>query len=535
MQTNKWIITIPGSGGTSLTSVSQIDFKYYTSGIGTNVFAPSQNDLRSTIYNWADNNEPVIQFGGVGTVGAQQYFVGPYTDFSGGFTGISSTPSIKIYPISGRLYSTNIYLSGGLYDSSISSGQSGNLLSSIGTGVLWKSYSLIQGSISTGQIAYGVGNSTLTGSNNLWFNGVNLGIGTSSPVNTLQVNSGNNVSVFSVGTGAGNYGFIGVNTNSTTAIGPESLAIHQSSNSPSFTLMTANGNVNNYLQQILINGSSGNNASADLVVQANTGNEYAYYIDMGINNSGYTQTGLYGNALDAYFYSTGNNLIIANASIGSSIVFSTGTSFFYNQPLVVMTSGPSPSGLGGSVGFNTMYPTQLMHVHGNSRFTGAIYDSSNTPGNPIGVVTQFLASTGAGITWSPVKRPLIATLLTAYTPSGIGTYPGMYIVPQDPNDGVSSVIFNFKRINVRVETPSIGISTVTVVKYIGFGSALGLQTSVLSSPITISGSNSYEGFSTSFALGFTTCASSDKLSVQWVGLSTFHTNWTVECIMNSQS
>ena len=147
------------------------------------------------------------------------------------------------------------------------------------------------------------------------------------------------------------------------------------------------------------------------------------------------------------------------------------------------------------------------------------------------MVTQYLASTGTGVTWAPVKRSLVTQLMTAYTPSATGVDSGMFIVPQDPNDGVSTMNFTFKRVNVRVETPSTGISTINVVKYIGTSNASGLQTAILSSNIILTGASTYEGFSTSFATGFSTCASSDKLAVNFIGYSTSHSNFTVEIIM----
>ena len=408
-----------------------------------------------------------------------------------GSVGIGTAIPTQLLHIQGNTRHT-----GGIYDSNNNIGLAGSVLSSTGTGIAWTTPGTIGGSISANQIAYGLGTNSITGSNNLWFTGSTVGIGTSS-------------ALFS---------------------SPESLAIKQI-NSNSFSLITGVGSVNNYLQEIIINNSTGNNASSDIVVQANTGSESAYYLDLGINNSGYSQSGQYGNALDAYLYSTSNNLLIANASLGSSIVFSTGTSYFYNQPLLVMTSGPLPTGLGGSVGINTSYPTQLLHVQGNARLTGALYDINNLPGAPIGIITQYLASTGAGVTWAPVKRSLVTQLMSAYTPTVTGIDAGMFIVPQDPNDGVSTMNFTMKRVNVRVETPSTGISTINIVKYIGVGSALGLQTAMLASNIQITGSSTFEGFSTSFVLGYSTCASSDKLAVNFVGYSTFHTNFTVELIM----
>lgn len=114
--TNKNILITSGLGGITSTSVSQIDFKWYDSGIGTSIFKPNAYDLRSTIFNWNLGNEPVLAFGGVGTINGQQYFVGPYIDYSGTFSGINSNSLIQIFPISGKIYSKQLNLSGPLYD-----------------------------------------------------------------------------------------------------------------------------------------------------------------------------------------------------------------------------------------------------------------------------------------------------------------------------------------------------------------------------------------------------------------------------------
>ena len=234
------------------------------------------------------------------------------------------------------------------------------------------------------------------------------------------------------------------------------------------------------------------------------------------------QIGLAGSVLS----STGTGVAWTNTgTIGANqIAYGNGANAIAGSATFVYT------GL-GSVGIGTATPTQLLHIQGNTRLTGAFYDTNNLPGSQIGVVTQYLASTGTGVTWAPVKRSLITQLMTAYTPSATGVDSGMFIVPQDPNDGVSTMNFTFKRVNVRVETPSTGISTINVVKYIGTSNASGLQTAILSSNIILTGASTYEGFSTSFATGFSTCASSDKLAVNFIGYSTSHSNFTVEIIM----
>jgi hypothetical protein len=82
---------------------------------------------------------------------------------------------------------------------------------------------------------------------------------------------------------------------------------------------------------------------------------------------------------------------------------------------------------------------------------------------------------------------------------------------------------------VRVETPSAaGITTINIAKSISAGAFLG--TNILTTSINLTGASTHEGFSTSFAAGFTTAASGDKLAINFVGVNTFHQNLTVELI-----
>jgi hypothetical protein len=50
----------------------------------------------------------------------------------------------------------------------------------------------------------------------------------------------------------------------------------------------------------------------------------------------------------------------------------------------------------GSVGIGTTNPSQILHVQGNARVTGAIYDSTNSPGT----TSQVLQSTVTGTQWT---------------------------------------------------------------------------------------------------------------------------------------
>lgn len=62
----------------------------------------------------------------------------------------------------------------------------------------------------------------------------------------------------------------------------------------------------------------------------------------------------------------------------------------------VGTSGTTLTGIGGSVGIGISTPSQTLHVQGNARITGAVYDSTNSPGTS----GQVLQSTVTGTQWT---------------------------------------------------------------------------------------------------------------------------------------
>lgn len=74
---------------------------------------------------------------------------------------------------------------------------------------------------------------------------------------------------------------------------------------------------------------------------------------------------------------------------------------------------------GGNIGIGTTNPTQKLHVQGDVRITGAIYDSLNS----VGTSGQVLQSTGTGINW-----------ITS-TPGGSGGGSGTYDV------GISTTVY----------------------------------------------------------------------------------------------
>jgi len=88
---------------------------------------------------------------------------------------------------------------------------------------------------------------------------------------------------------------------------------------------------------------------------------------------------------NAHIHSTSTPLWI-NAEDNSNIYIN----HQYNGGVILTKSG------GGNVGIGEGSPTQKLHVAGNARITGALYDSANSAGTN----GQVLTSTGTGTAWS---------------------------------------------------------------------------------------------------------------------------------------
>jgi hypothetical protein len=91
------------------------------------------------------------------------------------------------------------------------------------------------------------------------------------------------------------------------------------SSSGAATLGQFAGNKNGYVEFSVRNNNTGVSASGDIAVYADNGTVTNNYIDMGINNSGLSNTYFYGgtdfgNANDAYLYNVGGDLRIGNAT-----------------------------------------------------------------------------------------------------------------------------------------------------------------------------------------------------------------------------
>jgi hypothetical protein len=99
------------------------------------------------------------------------------------------------------------------------------------------------------------------------------------------------------------------------------------------------------------------------------------------------------------------------------------------------------TGSTGFVGINTTAPTQQTHIDGNLRVTGAIYDSTNSPGTS----NQILSSTVTGTDWVDLGA------ITGVDGSGSATLVAYWV---DGNTITGSAGFFFDNITNTLTVPS---------------------------------------------------------------------------------
>jgi len=100
------------------------------------------------------------------------------------------------------------------------------------------------------------------------------------------------------------------------------------------------GSGNTYVQLNIQNRATGKLASADLVITSNNGTDNTNYINLGINNSGYSDPEFSaGTGLDGYLYIDGGNLDIGTKTPNTAIEFHAGGATAANTIARISQSG----------------------------------------------------------------------------------------------------------------------------------------------------------------------------------------------------
>jgi hypothetical protein len=249
---------------------------------------------------------------------------------------------------------------------------------------------------------------------NTWVVTHPIGIGNSS-VNATAISVGANVyvntSAFFVGNGSAN----AVISQGTIALS-NTLSVNQKvqvGNAAGYdfgtnALIEIDGNQDGYVQSVIQNAYAGQNASGDLVITADSGNDSVNFVDFGINssiysNSNYTITG----ALDAYLYSSNSNLAIGTAS-NKDVIFHANGTLAANRVLTVNAVGVTfantralyanaSAGSNGQVLMSNGSAIYWSDTANNAAYLGGTIASSYLQLGTTGTLTGNLNFTGANV------------------------------------------------------------------------------------------------------------------------------------------
>ena len=162
--------------------------------------------------------------------------------------------------------------------------------------------------------------------------------------------------------------------------------------------------INDFSEVYVQNINAGPQASSDAAVTANNGSPNTYFIDMGINSSGYTASYV-GNANDAYLFSTGSNsnklFIGCTDPSGATYIFGSG---FANTGSGLIVNG-------GSVTSNLPFTSSIMFGTA-SKATLADTASYVQAANIAGVLSATQAPLAVSASWVSASN-FITTAQTA--------------------------------------------------------------------------------------------------------------------------
>ena len=160
-------------------------------------------------------------------------------------------------------------------------------------------------------------------------------------------------------------GSLGIGGKTFDAVNPEKLLVDAGSGS--YNVISGKGNNAGYLQLNIKNSNAGAGASSDIVATNDAGTEanQLNFIDMGVNSSGNTSTGVLGGANTAYLYTTGSDFAIGDATTARSLIFFTAGTLSTNERMRIDGNG--------NVGIGTAVPSQKLDVNGNISAASSVY------------------------------------------------------------------------------------------------------------------------------------------------------------------
>lgn len=159
-------------------------------------------------------------------------------------------------------------------------------------------------------------------------------------------------------------------------------------NPTDLSLVEFGSNQNTFIEGVLWNANTGNNASADFIVNDTGGPSQSNpnYIDVGINGSGFLQSSwTISGPSDAYVYSGGTNLSVGTAAVTPYMNFFTGGTLAANERMRITNTG--------NVGIGTTTPAYKLDVNGDARASASLLVGTTFVAN---TTTIFSGSSVAG-------------------------------------------------------------------------------------------------------------------------------------------
>ena len=200
---------------------------------------------------------------------------------------------------------------------------------------------------------------------------------------------------------------IGIGSTYTTATTlPYPVTINAVGSSPtpglSFCIADITANQNGYSQFHLRNSNTGSNASGDLVITTDNGTDTTNFIDLGINNTGFsTSSWTINGSLDGYLYSSNTNFSVGVAFTNRYLSFFAGGTLAANEKMRMTDTGV---GIGTTNTSNTLQVgTGITFTASGINVTGIVTATSfvGSGANLTGISSVSFATTSFGLSGSP--------------------------------------------------------------------------------------------------------------------------------------
>jgi len=236
--------------------------------------------------------------------------------------------------------------------------------------------------------------------------------------------------------------------------------------------------VNGYGQVNVRNSLSGTNASGDVVITANTGTDISNFIDLGINNTGFTTSSWTINgALDGYLYASDGNLSIGAAATNKYLSLFAGGTLSENEQVRITTIG---------VGIRTTNVTSALTVSGNGNFTGVV-TATTFIGNLTGTATT--ATNAQGLTGTPNISVGILTA-SSFSGSGVNLTGVVTSIVAGTNVTISG---STGQVTINADAGGGSSQWTTVASGIITTTNVGIATTNATSALTVVGDGSFSG------------------------------------------